>query len=70
MASIVHKKEGYIVRVQCVKNRGTLITSDSPGWDYNMYLIRGETHNFIIDTGLGAGSVASIRKQIDRKSVV
>lgn len=60
------------MRVQCVKNRGTLFTSDSPGWDYNMYLIRGETHNFIIDTGLGAGSVASIRKQIkdDHKEIV
>ena len=52
------------MNIQSIMHRGTLFVSNAPGWDYNMYLIRGERHNFIIDTGLGGGSVRPIMEQI------
>jgi glyoxylase-like metal-dependent hydrolase (beta-lactamase superfamily II) len=48
------------MKIHKIKNRGTLFTSNSAGWDLNIYLIQGKNINFVIDTGLGAYSVAPI----------
>ena len=50
------------MEVKRVKRRGvhfTHVTYD--GWGINMYLIRGNRHDFIIDTGLGAPHAEEIR---------
>ena len=60
------------MKIQQIKNRGTLFTSNSAGWDYNMYLIQGKNNDFVIDTGLGKNSVAPIIEQLksNHKSIV
>ncbi len=53
------------MRIQKIKNRGTLFTyTTSSGWDLNVHLIMGEKYNYIIDTGLGSLSVDPIKEYI------
>jgi glyoxylase-like metal-dependent hydrolase (beta-lactamase superfamily II) len=60
------------MRIEKIKNRGVLFTDSKPGWDLNIYLIRGEKCNYIIDTGLGNLSTAPIKEFIknDNKKVI
>ncbi|SHJ31068.1 Glyoxylase, beta-lactamase superfamily II [Geosporobacter subterraneus DSM 17957] len=59
------------MKVQKVKNRGLLFTY-SNDWDLNLYLIRGNRYNYIIDTGLGPLNVAPIKENIkdDKKQLI
>lgn len=53
------------MEVKRVKSRGVHfahITFD--GWPLNMYLIQGERHNFIIDTGLGTPHAEEMREYL------
>ena len=55
-------KKETIMDVKRVKRRGIQFTHTTfDGWDLNMYLIQGERHNFIIDTGLGAPHAEEMR---------
>lgn len=54
-----------------IKNRGILFTYDNPGWNLNVYLIKGEKYNYIIDTGLGSFCIDPVMDYIknDNKMV-
>jgi len=53
------------MEVKRVKERGIHFTHTTyEGWDLNLYLIRGEKHDFIIDTGLGAPHVEAMRRYL------
>ncbi|MEA5016563.1 MAG: MBL fold metallo-hydrolase [Candidatus Limiplasma sp.] len=52
------------MRSQKISTRGTLFTAPCGGWDNHLYLIQGKKHNFVIDTGLGAGSVEPVKERI------
>ncbi len=58
--------------IQKIKNRGIMFTEILPEWNLNLYLIIGEKHNYIIDTGLGSLSVSPIIEYIkgDNKPIV
>lgn len=61
------------MKIKKIKNRGVLFTYDSPSaCDLNLYLIKGEKYNYIIDTGLGSLSVAPIMDYIknDTKQII
>jgi glyoxylase-like metal-dependent hydrolase (beta-lactamase superfamily II) len=52
-----------------IKNRGILFTYEGVStWDLNLYLIKGEKYNYIIDTGLGSLSVEPIKKHLENDS--
>lgn len=52
-----------------IKNRGILFTYEGfSTWDLNLYLIKGEKYNYIIDTGLGSLSVEPIKKYLENDS--
>ena len=52
------------MKLSKIKNRGILFTYDHPGWDLNIYLIRGRNYNYIIDTGLGSYCIEPILNYI------
>jgi glyoxylase-like metal-dependent hydrolase (beta-lactamase superfamily II) len=52
------------MKLSKIKNRGTLFTYDHPGWDLNIYLIRGRNYNYIIDTGIGSCCIEPILNYI------
>jgi hydroxyacylglutathione hydrolase len=61
------------MKIEKIKNRSILFTDTSPAeWDLNLHLIRGNQHNFIIDTGLGSLSMAPIKEYIqdDHKPII
>lgn len=61
------------MNIKKIKNRGVLFTYDSPSvCDLNLYLIKGEKYNYIIDTGLGSLSVDPIKEYIknDTKQII
>lgn len=47
-----------------VMRRGTLFTSPQEGWDLNLYLIRGRRFHYLIDTGLGSGSMEALHQEL------
>lgn len=63
-----------MVQMQTVKNRGYLFTFDNfAEYGLNIYLIKGEKFNYIIDTGLGSKSMEPVLNYIgddDKKVVV
>jgi glyoxylase-like metal-dependent hydrolase (beta-lactamase superfamily II) len=44
--------------------RSTVFTYELPDWNLNLHLIEGDRYNYIIDTGLGSGSVKPIMERI------
>lgn len=61
------------MKVEKVKNRGVLFSfRNSPGWDLNIYLIKGKKYNYLIDTGLGSLSIDPVREYLaqDTKPVI
>jgi len=61
------------MNIKKIKNRGVLFTYESPSvCDLNLYLIKGEKYNYIIDTGLGSLSVDPIKEYIknDAKQII
>ena len=48
------------MKIEKIKSRSVLFTFDAGDWDLNLQLILGRRYNYIIDTGLGSGSVSPI----------
>ncbi len=62
-----------MMHIQRIKQRGVLFTYEDPAaCDLNLYLIRGEKYNYIIDTGLGSLTTDPIRESIknDHKPMI
>ncbi len=48
-----------------LKSRSLLFTFDHvPEWNLNIHLILGDQHNYLIDTGLGTGSIAPVMQYL------
>lgn len=61
------------MKIDRIKDRGIQFTYTTiDGWPLNMYLIRGERRDFIIDTGLGAPHVAEMAAHLqpDKPAVI
>ncbi|TCL54955.1 glyoxylase-like metal-dependent hydrolase (beta-lactamase superfamily II) [Hydrogenispora ethanolica] len=61
------------MNIQRIKRRGVVFTYKNPSTcDLNLYLIRGEKYNYIIDTGLGSLTAEPIKEYIknDNKPMV
>lgn len=61
------------MNIKRIKERGVLFTYCSPtACDLNIYLIKGEKYNYIIDTGLGNLSVEPVKEYIrnDTKPII
>lgn len=57
------------MNIKEIRNRGILFTYDNPsGCDLNIYLIKGERYNYIIDTGLGSLCVEPIKEYLGSNS--
>lgn len=56
--------------IQNIGTRSTLFTFGLPEWNLNLHLIEAEKYNYIIDTGLGSGSVEPVRKRLNKKKPV
>lgn len=56
--------------VQSIGTRSTLFTFGVGEWNLNIQLIEAEKYNYIIDTGLGSGSVKPIIQHIKNKRPV
>ncbi len=52
------------MQITNIKSRGVLFTYNNPGWDLNLYLIKGEKYNYIIDTGLGTLTANPIKEYL------
>ena len=53
-------------QVRDIGNRGVLFSTDTiTGCVTNMYLIKGDRSNYLIDTGLGSGTAAFIKEYIE-----
>lgn len=53
------------MQIQKVKSRSVIFRdSPHPSWDLNIHLILGRKYNYIIDTGLGSGSVNYVKEYI------
>jgi len=55
------------MQVKAIKNRCIMFSRKIDDWDLNAYLIKGEKHNFIIDTCLGSVDFNFIKKFADRR---
>ena len=53
------------MKVQKINNRSIMFTSIEDGWDLNIHLIVAENNNYLIDTGLGTGSIAPVLDHIN-----
>lgn len=49
------------METQKIGSRNYVFKYHLPDWDLNLHTILGEKNNYVIDTGLGAGSVAPIK---------
>jgi glyoxylase-like metal-dependent hydrolase (beta-lactamase superfamily II) len=60
------------MQIRKINNRGVLFTYRNPGWDLNVYLIKGRNCNYIIDTGLGSLSIDPIKEYLknDHKKII
>lgn len=60
------------MKIEKITNRNIMFKYDLTDWDLNLHLILGENRNYIIDTGLGSGSVASIKEYLgnDKKPII
>ncbi|SHO53628.1 MBL fold metallo-hydrolase [Anaerocolumna xylanovorans] len=58
------------MRINRIKNRGILFTYDEPGWDLNLYLIRGRKYNYLIDTGLGSLCIEPMKEYLKGKETI
>lgn len=56
--------------VQKIGTRSTLFTFGVTEWNLNVQLIEAEKYNYIIDTGLGSGSIEPVKRYINRKKPV
>ncbi len=52
------------MRIKKVGKRSTVFTYDLKDWNLNLHLIEGDRYNYIIDTGLGSGSVMPVTQMI------
>jgi glyoxylase-like metal-dependent hydrolase (beta-lactamase superfamily II) len=58
------------VIIQNIGTRSTLFTFGLTGWNLNIQLIEAEKNNYIIDTGLGSGSIEPVKRHINKKKPV
>lgn len=57
------------MEIKQIKTRGTMFTYHNPSTcDLNLYLIKGERYNYIVDTGLGSLNVEPIKEYIGNDS--
>jgi hypothetical protein len=47
-----------------IKNKNIVFVHKTPEWDLNIHLIMGGRYNYVIDTGLGAFSVAPVKEYL------
>lgn len=52
------------MQIEKIKNRGILFSNNTPGWNYNIYLLMGSKCNYLIDTGLGSLSTEPVKEYI------
>lgn len=53
------------MKIQNVNRRSIVLTFDSsPDWGLNVHIILGDKYNYVIDTGLGSGSMEPVLRRI------
>lgn len=48
------------MKIERISRRNFVVTHALDAWDLNLHFIMGRQHNYVIDTGLGAGSMAPV----------
>jgi glyoxylase-like metal-dependent hydrolase (beta-lactamase superfamily II) len=56
------------MKIEKVKNRGIMFSFNSPGWDLNIYLIKGKKYNYLVDTGLGSLCIDPVKEYLGQDS--